>query len=1474
MMLDSVPLTPNGKLDRTALPTPEFRSAESGRAPRTPQEQILCELFVQVLGVARINIDDDFFVSGGNSLLAMRLVTRVRATLGVELGLRVLFEAATPAGLAACIDEAGPARLALIRQECPDVVPLSFAQQRLWFLHQMEGPSATYNIPLALRLSGVLNSEALRAALGDVIARHESLRTIFLQVGGVPQQQTLDATSACPPLRITPTSEADLPQVLGTVARYAFELASEPPIRVELFSLAPQEHVLLVLMHHIAADGWSLGPLSRDLATAYAARCQSQEPGWTPLAVHYTDYTLWQHRLLGDPHTDPGSLFAVQLAYWTDALAGLPEQLSLPTDRPRPLVASYRGEYLAVELDARVHQGLVGLAQRRGASLFMVLHAGLAALLSKLGAGSDIPIGSPIAGRTDQALDDLVGFFVNTLVLRTDTSGHPTFTQLISRVRETALSAYAHQDIPFEYLVEVLNPTRSLAHHPLFQVMLALQNAPRGEFTLPGLDTRVQPVLTGTAKFDLFLNLWEHHGPDGSLQGLGGLIEYATDLFDLATIETLFTRWIRLLETIVTDPDQPINRIDILTPNERRRLLIDYNNTAHLITQDSLPVLFQAQATRTPDTVAVISGNTRLTYTQLNTAANHLAHTLINQGIGPEQIIALALPRSVELVVSILAILKTGAAYLPLDPDYPPARIAFMLGDAQPALLLTTTQTENALPDIALTTRLVLDDPNTVTLLSENTERDPTDTDRTTSLRPEHPAYVIYTSGSTGTPKAVVMPTGGLVNMLWWHHRALPNGPGTRIAQFTAISFDVSVQEILSTLAFGKTLVVPTEKVRRDADALVGWLDRHQVKELFAPNLVIEALAEAALEQGCDLAWLQGIAQGGEPLRLGRQVREFYRRAPHRRLHNHYGPAETHMATAYTLPEDLTDWPLPAPIGRPISNARVYVLDAGLRLVPVGVVGELYIAGAGLARGYLGRPGLTAGRFVADPFGKPGGRMYRSGDLVRWNTEGNLEFAGRADEQVKIRGFRIESGEIETVLTEHPQVAQAVVIARQDRPGDQRLVAYVVAATDTTLGPDLLHEHLRARLPEYMLPASFVMVDSVPLTPNGKLDRTALPAPEFGSAKTGRAPRTPQEQLLTELFAEVLGLAIVGADDNFFDLGGHSLLATRLITRIRTTLGIELAVRTLFEAPTPAGVAARLDMDNPRDAFDVIFPLRSQGRYSPLFFIHPAAGISWCYSGLMKYLGPDYPIYGVQARGLARPEPRPCSLEQMAADYADQIRMVQSEGPYFLLGWSFGGMVVHAVATELQRRGEQVAFLAVLDSYPGFRLPPEDLPTSEGEVLIDLLDAFACDVTDLKDEPLTFDKAMEILRIQGHALASVERYHLTAIFEIGVNNVHLAVGFIPDVFHGDLLLITSTNNRPEEMPTPDTRIPCVDPDARIPFVSPDVWMPYVDGNIETYYIDCSHAHMTQPGPLTQVGPILAAKLQEVTGNESLSHPQS
>ncbi|MET9617094.1 non-ribosomal peptide synthase/polyketide synthase [Kitasatospora indigofera] len=1424
VVLETLPLTAGGKLDRRALPAPDLGSTGAGRAPRTPQEQLLAELFAEVLGLSQVGVEDSFFDLGGHSLLATRLASRVRATLGAELEVRTLFEAPTVAGLAARLDGSGTARPALTARPRPELVPLSFAQRRLWFLHRMDGPSATYNMPLALSLIGELDRPALHAALADVIARHESLRTVFRESDGVPYQVVLSAAEASPELPVVELDESRLAERLADAARRGFDLAAEPPVRAELYALAPDRHALLVVVHHIAADGWSMGPLSGDLAAAYAARRRGEEPQWTPLPVQYADYTGWQRDLLGDT-ADPDSLFARQLAYWKDELAGIPQQVQLPADRPRPPVASQRGGRVVVRLDAELHQALRDLAAEQGASLFMVLQAGLAALLTRLGAGEDIPIGSPIAGRTDQALDELVGFFVNTLVLRTDTGGDPGFAELLGRVRQKALTAYDHQDVPFEYLVEVVNPARSLAHHPLFQIMLALQNAPLGEFALPGLETGHLEAPTGTARVDLTFSLAEQFRQDGppgpgnpggapSPDGLVGAVEYDTDLFDAPTVELLFDRWARLLRAAVADPDRPISGIDIMPVEERRRLLAGSDGASAELPEAAVPELFARQVRATPDAVAVVAGGTELTYAELDLRADRLARALIRRGVRPETPVAVMLDRSAELVVAILAIVKAGGAYVPLDPRFPSSRIDLILRESGAALVLTQEV-------LAALVQSGAAGPSSVEVPCE----------------PGQLAYIMYTSGSTGRPKGVAVTHRDVVGLALtpeWR-----GGGHERVLMHSPTAFDLSTYELwVPLLNGGRVVVAPPEQL--DLDLLQHTITSNGVTGLWLTAGLFRLVAE---ERPGMLAGVREVWTGGDVVSPAAAARVLAA-CPGIEVVNGYGPTEaTTLATwnpVRTLPENAAT----VPIGRPMANMRAYVLDDRLRPMPTGMVGELYLAGTGVARGYLGRAGLTAERFTADPYGPPGSRMYRTGDLASWRTEGTLDFAGRADHQVKLRGLRIEPGEIEAVLAGCPGVAQAAVVAREDRPGDKRLVAYLVPTPEGAPEAGELSGRLRRDLPDYMVPAAFVTVDALPLTANGKLDRAALPAPEYGASDAGRGPRTPQEQLLCGLVAEVLGREQVGIDDNFFDLGGHSLLAARLASRVRETLGLELGLRMLFEAPTVAGLTERLLMDDPEDALDVVLPLRATGTGTPLFCIHPGGGISWSYSGLLNHVGPQHPVYAVQARGLGRPEPLPTSYEEMAADYADQIQKIQPEGPYLLLGWSAGGLIAHALACELQSRGERTGLLAILDAYPVKDVKFEEVPVpTVRDVLVGVLDV---DPDELGDQEITYAEVAEVLNRRGSALAGLNERQVEVIVEIMINNAKLAVDFVPGGFDGDLLLFNSTIDRAEDN------------------AGPGIWRPYVAGRIESHEITTRHDRMTQAGSLAQIGPILAARITQVT----------
>lgn len=1471
--LAEMPLTPNRKIDHKALPAPADLFHAGGRDPRTPQEELLCQLFAEVLGRARVGIDDDFFEMGGHSLLAGRLTARIRDVFGAEIGIRDLFGNPTVAGLIKQLDHAQHARPPIRSVERPERIPLSFAQQRLWFLYRMEGPNPTYNIPWIARIHGSLQAEALEQALGDVVERHESLRTVFPDVMGLPQQRILEAAQSRPRLVVSSIPEAELQDRMAESVSYSFELSSEPSFRAHLFILGPQKYVLLLLLHHIAGDGWSLIPLGRDLSAAYAARCRGKRPSWSPLPVQYADYVLWQEQLLG-VESDPGSLYARQLEFWKEALHRLPDQLELPADQARPAHSTYSGGVIPFEIGEQLHDRLLKAARDNKASLFMVLHAALAALLSRLGAGDDIPIGSPIAGRNDDALDGLVGMFINTLVLRADTSGNPTFSELIARVREADLVAYEHQDLPFERLVEVLNPVRSRARHPLFQIMLVLQNTPEAPLELPDATVSLQLVNSSTAKFDLTVELNERRSGDGTPGGLSGLLEYSKDLYEEQTAEAFAYRYMQVLEALAQEPGQPIGWVDILTPVERQAFLMETRwsreatrksthettrELAHLATRresqppTSLFALFETQAAEHSEAVAVVCEGRALSYAQLNSEANQLAHLLIAAGVGSGQMVALALPRSVELVVGLLAVLKTGAAYLPLDPDYPVERLEWMVEDAKPVYMVTNMQAAAQMSDTLRIQKIVLDEPETVERLSHLSGLNPNDHERKGVVSPLSPAYMIYTSGSTGKPKGVVIPHNNVIRLFtatdsWFHF-----GAEDVWTLFHSYAFDFSVWEIWGALLHGGRLVVVPHDISRSPAQFLQLLVEEQVTVLNQTPSAFYAFMQAdreTAELGRLLA-LRYVIFGGEALELGR-LKDWYERHPDNapKLINMYGITETTVHVSYLeLDKSSVSQAGSSLIGRPIPDLRVYVLDSSLQPVPPGVIGEMYVAGAGLAQGYWGRPDLTSERFVADPYGPPGTRMYRTGDLAKRLANGTLDYLGRGDQQVKIRGFRIELGEIEAVLAGYPGVEQVAVIAREDQPGDKRLAAYIVPGSEAAIIPTELRRHAASLLPEYMVPAAMIQLDALPLTSNGKLDRKALPAPEFTLSPDGRGPRTPQEEVLCDLFAEVLGLPRVSIDDGFFELGGHSLLAVRLMSRIRETMGRELGIGLLFEAPTVAGLIEKLYSDQSHSALQVLLPLRTEGKEIPLFCVHPAGGLSWCYAGLMKHLGMDYPIYGLQARGIAEAEQYPRTLEEMTDDYIAQIRTVQPKGPYRLLGWSFGGNVAQAMAVQLQREGEEVAFLAMLDAFPSHYLPLRG-EASEDEALIALLALGGYDPDSIKDGPLDIARAIEILRSDGSALASLDEEIILNLKNTYENSVRLLSAFVPEKFEGDLLFFHST----------------IIPEWFDP-IEPEMWAPYIGGEIERHDIACRHKDLCQPGPLAEIGKVLLAKLQAAQGSE-------
>ncbi|WP_433047028.1 amino acid adenylation domain-containing protein [Dactylosporangium sp. CS-033363] len=1121
VLLERIPVTVAGKVDKRALPAPDFAGLSGDSLPRTPGEEILCGLFAEVLGLPSVGVGDDFFALGGHSLTATALAARVRAVFGTALPVRAVFDAPTVAGLAtqlatASRDGAGPE---LRRYERPELLPVSPAQHRLWLHHELNGPGPTYNVAFALRLSGALDADALRHALVDVLDRHESLRTVFPSVDGRAVQRVLQAVQ--PEWRTETCTEGELPDRLAGAARHGFDLASEPLVRPHLFALGASEHVLLLLLHHIVTDEWSEGRLVADLGTAYAARTRDRAPDWAPLPVQYADYALWQRELLGEP-SDPASLQARQLAFWREALAGAPTELALPTDRPRPAQPSHAGGIVTFDVPADTHRRVRELARRTGATAFMVVQAGLAALLHRLGAGDDIPLGSPVAGRADQRLDELAGFFVNTLVLRADVGGDPTFGELVARVRAADLAAFGHAEVPFDRVVEALNPERSLARNPLFQVMVAFQHVPAALPGLPGLVTAPVPIDTGVAQFDLGVVVTEQEGEDG----LTGVIEYSADLFDPATATSLADRFVRLLAAAVAAPQRRVGELDVLTPAERRAITGDWQGTRADTPPSTLPELFAAQVARRPGAPALEDGPIRLTYAELDARTDRLAYRLRRLGAGPEKLVMVLLPRSADLFIAELAIAKAGAAYLPVDPSYPAERVALLVEDAAPVLAIAGEGT--AIAGVPVVRPDEGDDDGSLGAPS-----------------PSNAAYVIYTSGSTGRPKGVVVPHAGLADLAATFAELWKAGPGARIAQFASPAFDVTVAELAISLLRGGTLVVVPEESRLGAP-FAEFVRDHGITHFALPPAALAALPDGELPPGVT------VVTGADrcpPDLVARWT------ATHRML-NAYGPTEATVNSTYWVCEPGG----PVLIGRPDRNKRAHILDAALRPVAPGVPGELYLAGAGLARGYLQRPALTAERFVADPYGPAGSVMYRTGDLARWTRDGQIEFLGRTDDQVKIRGFRIEPGEVAAVLAEHPEIAQAVVIAR-----DGRLVAYTVGTAAD------LRAWAAARLPDHLVPSAFVALERIPVTVAGKVDRNALPDPVVEREAT--RPATEGQELFAAFFAELLGIDDVGADEGFFALGGDSIVALQLVARARAA-GLELTARQVFEHQTVAALAA------------------------------------------------------------------------------------------------------------------------------------------------------------------------------------------------------------------------------------------------------------------------------------------------------------
>nr|AKC91857.1 nonribosomal peptide synthetase [Streptomyces muensis] len=1307
-----------------------------------------------------------------------------------------------------------------------DILPLTPLQEGILFhaAFDAEGQDP-YVIQLTLEFQGPLKAKDLRSAAQSLLERHSNLRASFRYHGLDRPVQLIPRHAEAPWEEIDLSNlsaalrDQEVSKAVAADLQRRFDLTKGPSIRFTLVRLAEDLHKFVITSHHILMDGWSIPVLFRELFACYAA---GGATSMLPPAQPFRNYLAWSAK------QDRSS--AEQA--WKEALSGLDHPTRLAPHSPARSVLL--PQQVSLSLGEDLTEQLGAWARSRDFTLSQVVQGAWGVLLGRLTGQSDVVFGATVAGRPPEVagVESMIGLFINTLPVRLRIVPDESFTVLLRRHQRDQERLFPHHHLGLTDIQHAAGVGQ------LFDSIVIFENYP----------TKIGSEKTGSGS--LRVTGFEAHDATHYpitlfvIPGkrLNFRLDYNAEYFDHATVQTMLERLRRLLASVVSDPEPQLSGLTLLGTEEEHRILTEWNDTRLEVPAASLFELFQAQAVSTPDATAVVFEDTSVTYEELNARANRLAHWLIGEGVGPERVVALAIPRSVDLVVAVLAVLKAGAAYLPIDPEYPPERIAHMLTDSRPTMLVTSSKAAQDLPTVSGTRSVCLDGPALMWSLGTSKATNPTHVDRGKAVDARHPAYVIYTSGSTGRPKGVVVPTGSVVNLLTAMGDWFPVTGKDCLLAVTTFAFDIATLELLLPLLNGARLVLTNRETVLESSALAEVIARHSVTIMQATPTFWNEFAANEPEALTGIR----ILTGGEALSEGLAGRL---QALADDVTNVYGPTETTIWSTAAAITAATGVP---PIGRPLANTQAYVLDESLRPVPPGVPGDLYLAGAGVAQGYHNRPGLTAQRFVANPYGPIGARMYQTGDVVRWDLDGYLEFLGRSDNQIKIRGFRIEPGEIVAALERHPHVAEAAVAVQERKRNQKGLVAYVTASDGQEIDTTELRNHLSDILARHAIPSAFVVMSELPRTSNGKLDSSALPAPTQEATAQGRAPRSPQEEILCELFAEVLEIPRVGVDDDFFELGGHSLLAIRLISRIRDALGSNLTIRSLFEAPTVLALAQRLDMDTADNAFDVMLPMKSNGSNPPIFCIHPGGGIGWIYARLIAFLGHEQPVYAIQARGLAKEEPLPETIEEMAEDYVREIRSIQASGPYHLVGYSFGGLVAQAIATRLQQDGDKVGVLGLIEAYPAEGMAGSERPEiSEQEILEVIAESIdKAEEIKAKDrafermetEGITFEQLIEGARARGSVLSALDRRHVTAMADIHANCLHLRHNFTPSCYDGDALLFRSTL-------TPNTP-------------SPDTWRPFIGGRIETREIAALHHQMLHPEPLAAIGKILAEELRK------------